>query len=66
MNPKRRAEQKKLNSEARTAMRSLSRFRAQCATGLKPLMWKYDYETLMNAIKMVRLELRNQTLTQEG
>lgn len=61
-----KAEQKRLNKEARAAMQALEKFRQRCNAKLKPLMHSFDFEVLKEAINLARLELRNQILTMKG
>lgn len=63
MNKRSKAVQRKLNKEAKAAIRTLNQLKSKHFTKLKPLMFKFDFEVLASALQLVRYELRNQTLT---
>jgi hypothetical protein len=63
MTAKRKAQQKLLNQQARNAVLELSKFQKQMIRPLRPMMWEFDWKVLDSAIRLVRQELWNQTLT---
>ncbi len=63
MTAKRKKQQVVLNKNAKDAIRGLNSFKKKLIQPLRPLMWKFDWKVLDGALRIVRQELRNQTLT---
>ncbi|HQY57880.1 MAG: hypothetical protein WBB60_16240 [Nitrospira sp.] len=63
MNATRKKQQVVLNKKARAAVLGLNSFKKKLIQPLRPLMWEFDWKVLEGAIRIVRQELRNQTLT---
>jgi len=63
MTAKRKRQQKILNGKARNAVIALNTFQKQFIRPLRPLMWGFDWKVLDAAVRVVRQELWNQTLT---
>lgn len=63
MTARRKRQQKALNTKARNAVLGLNAFQKKLIRPLRPLMWGFDWKVLEAAIRVVRQELWNQTLT---
>jgi hypothetical protein len=63
MTAKRRKHQQLLNKTAKSAIVALSKFEKDRIKPLRSLMWGFDWKVLQGAIRLIRQELRNQTLT---